>query len=240
MEDIVIEDIDIPIKEDNISLKGTIYFSSETPSRAPFIVIFPALWAHRGSKLVKFFTDRFANSGYYVLAYDYRAHGETAKQTRSNWVKHLPKIFSDVHIVISWILDNQTSRLLNDNIVLFGRSFGGAITLTNGFIDERAKQIIALGTRYDYRTVKRARFSEDHIKLISPKHFLRKDALNNKRILIAHCRDDDVIPFENFRQIKEHLGLNHENTLEFETGGHTFRGHREDIIEYTNKFLKRI
>ena len=78
------------------------------------------------------------------------------------------------------------------------------------------------------------------IKKISPKYFLKKDPLNNKRILIAHCRDDDVVPFENFVHIKEHLGLNEKNAIAFETGTHSFRGHRDEIFKYSLEFLKKL
>jgi len=239
MIDIKTENIDIPVKYDQINLKGSIYSSKNTPIKAPFIVNMGGLLEHRESYLVKYFSEKFAHAGYYVLSYDFRAHGETKKQTGSRWDKMIPKIFSDIHIVLEWITSNQSKRLLENRIALFGRSFGGAIVLTHGFIDDRAKLLIALSARYDYRTTQ-VKFDKDLIKQISPVHFLKKNPENNNRILIAHCKDDQQIPFENLYQIKEHLGLGDENVIYFKTGGHSFKSHREEIFKYCLEFLKNL
>jgi len=239
MNNLEIENFDVPIKEDNINLKGSLYYTSETPKKAPFLINLAGLLDHRDSYFVKFFCEKFANTGFYVFSYDYRAHGETKKQTGSRWDKMVTKIFSDIQIVIDWIIKNQSQRLLNEKIFLFGRSLGGAIILTHGFIDNRVKALIALCTRYDYHTTM-VRFPEEDIVKISPKYFLRNDPANNKRILLAHCKDDNRIPFNNINQIKEHLGLNEENVFKFDTGGHSFKGHREEIFEISKEFLKKI
>ena len=84
------------------------------------------------------------------------------------------------------------------------------------------------------------KFQEEIVQKISPKYFLREDPLNNKRILIAHCKDDERIPFSNLAQIKKQLGLNPENVIEFEDGGHSFKGHRDDIFNISLKFIKNI
>jgi dipeptidyl aminopeptidase/acylaminoacyl peptidase len=246
MVELITENIDIHVKSDNINLKGSIYYTSRTPSKAPFLLNLPGFMNHRDNYLVQFFSEKFAKAGYYVLSYDYRGHGETQKQTGSRWDKMIPQIYSDIHIVIDWIIQKQANRLLKDKIALFGRSLGGAIILSHGFIDERAKLLIALSTRYDYYTIRgRCQAVEDYegeeiIKKISPKYFLKKDPLNIERILIAHCKDDDRVPFENLIQIRDQLGLRDENVIEFDTGGHTFSGHREEIFNYSLKFLEKL
>ncbi|MFX0001107.1 MAG: alpha/beta hydrolase family protein [Candidatus Hodarchaeota archaeon] len=238
--DLKIQNIDIPIISDNIILKGSIYSTSETPLKSPWIIILSGFLAHRDSKFVKAFSERFALAGYYVLAYDYRGHGETAKQTdRIDFIKATPKIFSDIHEVISWILDRQSNKLLDDKIVLFGRSYGGAIILTHGFIDQRAKILIALCSRYDYSTVD-IKIPEDLIKKMSPKYFLKNDMQNNNRILIGHCKDDQRMPFKNILQIKEQLGLSDENVIIYDNGGHSFEGHREELFERVIQFLQKL
>ncbi len=239
MEKIKIENIDIPIKSDNINLKGSIYYSSNTSAKAPWILVLPGLSKHRNSYFAKFYSENFAKAGYYVLSYDYRAHGETAKQTGKNWLKKMLQIYSDCNEVISWIFEEQSNRLLDDKIALFGRSIGGAIILTRGFIDERAKALIALCTRYDYSTTA-IKFPEETIKKISPKYFIKEAPSNNKRIFIAHCKDDPQIPFENFNIIKKSLGLKDENAVEYESGGHSFKDHQEDLLKKSIEFLKKI
>lgn len=240
MEKVKIENIDIPVKTEDINLKGSIYYTSNTPNRAPWIINLPGLLDQRESYFVKFYSEKFANAGFYVLSYDYRAHGETKKQTGSRWDKMVTKIFSDIHIAINWIFNNQSNRLLEDNkIALFGRSIGGAIILTHGFIEERIKILISLCTRYDYSTTV-IKFPEDIIRKISPKYFLKKNPLNSNRILIAHCKDDNRIPFKNLNQIKDHLGLPQENVIAYDTGGHSFKGHRDEIFEKSIKFLKKL
>ncbi len=243
METIQIENVDIPIKSDNVNLKGSIYFTSRTPQKAPWIITLAAFGGHRKTKFIKTYNERFANAGYYVLSYDHRGHGETLKETGELFSKRgyqmYPKIYSDINEVMSWILETQSERLLDDKIALFGRSLGGAIILTHGFLDTRAKRLIALAGRYDYE-IHRIKFPKETIKKISPKYFLKKSSSNNERILIFHCRDDDIVPFENFTHIKEHLGLNQENSIIFETGAHSFRGHRDEIFEYSLEFLKKL
>ncbi|MFX1279997.1 MAG: alpha/beta hydrolase [Promethearchaeota archaeon] len=246
MTEIITENIDIPVESDNINLKSTIYYSSNTPSKAPWIVNLAGFMNHRKSYLVKFFSEKFAEVGYYVLSYDYRGHGETQIETGNKWFEMVPQIFSDIHVVLKWIVEIQAERLLKNKIALFGRSLGGAITLSHGFIDEKAKILIALSTRYDYTSI-RGRYraveekeGDEIINKISPKSFLKKDPRNNQRILIAHCRDDDTVPFENVYLIKKHLGLQDENVIEFDTGGHTFSGHREDIFNQALEFLKKL
>lgn len=239
MENLIVENIDIPVKLDNIHLKASIYFTAKTPSRAPFIINLAGLLDHRESYFVKYYTDKFANAGYYVFSYDYRAHGETKKQTGSRWDKMVLKIFEDIHVVIDWIIESQSKRLLDKKIALFGRSIGGAIILTHGYKEERAKKLIALCTRYDYHTTK-ITFPEEIIKKVSPKYYIKNIPSNNERILIAHCKDDNRIPFENVNQIKEQLNLKEENVLVFESGGHSFKGHRDELFERSLEFLKKI
>ena len=239
MKNLYIENIEIPIKTDNIKLKGSIYFSSKTQLKAPWVIILAGFLAHRGIDFEKYFIKRFADEGFYVLSYDYRGHGENArKNERIDFIKLTPKIFSDIHEVISWVLETQSNRILDKKISLFGRSYGGAIILTNGYIDQRVNSLISLCARYDYTTVP-FEIPNDLIEKISPKHFLIKDDLNSERILIAHCKDDDRIPFENLLQIKEHLGLKDENVLIYDKGGHSFEGHRDELFKKAIEFLKK-
>lgn len=236
MEDINNELIDISCEEDNIFLKGTIYFSENTPERAPFIINLAGLYDHRESYFVKYFSEKFASEGFYVLAYDHRAHGETKKQTGSNWLKQIIKIFSDINTVISWILEKQKDRIFSDKVALFGRSLGGAMILTKGFLDPRAYKLIALCARFDYHTTQ-TKFPEDIVQQISPMNYLKNNPENLNRILIAHCKDDQRIPYTNLKQIKDQLGLADENVLDFDSGGHSFKGHREDIVKRVIEFL---
>ncbi|HUW90855.1 MAG TPA: alpha/beta hydrolase [Candidatus Nanopelagicaceae bacterium] len=239
MNSLEIENIDIPIKDEDLFLKGTIYSSSNTPKKAPFIINLAGLLDHRESYFVKYYTEKFADAGYNVLSYDYRAHGETKKQTGSRWDRMVVQIFSDIQIVIDWVLTHQSYRLLEEKIILFGRSIGGAIILTQGFLNKKVKTLIALCARYDYHSTT-IKFQEEIVQKISPKYFLKDEPLNNKRILIAHCKDDNRIPFSNLSQIQNQLGLNVENVLQFEAGGHSFKGHREDIFNAALKFIKKI
>lgn len=239
MLDIKIENIEIPITSDNITLKGSIYYTSMTPLKAPWIIVLTGFLAHRGSKFVKAFSERFAKAGYYVLSYDYRGHGENRKTNRFDFIKTTPKIFSDIHEIINWVLKTQSIRILDDIIILFGRSYGGAIILTEGYKDQRVKILIALCARYDYNTVPFEMPNELIIK-ISPRYFINKSYLNNERILLAHCKDDNRIPFENILKIKQHLGLQDENVLIYDKGGHSFEGHREELFQSILQFLKKL
>lgn len=234
---IIEEKIDIPIADTNLNLKGSIYYSDQTPNRAPFLINVAGLNQHRGKYLEKFFSEQFASNGFYVLGYDHRAHGETSKQTGTLWLKHIKEIFNDISRVISWILETQRSRLLNDRIAMFGRSLGGAMILTRGYSDPRVDKLIALCTRYDYHTTK-VKFPENVVFDISPMNIIEVGLDNDSRILISHCRDDEFIPFENLKHIKDHFGLSDNNAIIYDTGGHTFSGHREEFIKLAINFLK--
>jgi dienelactone hydrolase len=240
MENIKVENVDIPIESDNINLKGSIYFSSKTPPKGKWIINLAGMMDHRESYFVKLYSEKFAKAGYYVLSYDYRGHGETAKQTGKNVLKMISEIFSDFSEVINWLIENQSHRLLDEKIALFGRSWGAAIILTRGFKDDRAKILISLCARYDYHTVGTIKFPEDIVEKVSPRYFLKKDPKNNERILIAHCRDDPRIPFHNVKSIKEQLGLSEDNVIVYDTGGHSFKEHRDDLFERAIEFLKRL
>ncbi len=237
---VITENIEIPAKKDSkdINLQGSIYYSEKTPEKASFVVNMAGLLDHRESYFVKLYTEKFANRGYYVLSYDYRAHGTTAKQTGRRWDKMIIDIFKDLNLVINWIKNNQTKRLDNSKLLLFGRSLGGAINLSQGYINKNVKAIIALCTRFDYHTT-HVKFPEEIVKFISPMHYLKVDPSNQKRVLIAHCRDDKRIPFKNLIQIEDALGLPAENVLEYESGGHSFKGHRDDIFLESIKFIEK-
>lgn len=237
MTEIIEEPVDIPILEDKIVLKGSLYYSKNTPPKAPFVINLPGLLDDRESFFVKFYTEKFVEAGYYVLSYDYRAHGETAKQTGKNWLKMLDKIFFDLNAVIDWLLRNQSERLKERKLILFGRSLGAAMILTQGFKNENVRLLIALCARYDYGKF-HVRFPMDVIRHISAKDNLDTSPLNNNRILIAHCKDDERIPFENLLHIREHLGLAEDNVIIYETGGHSFKGHREALFKKVETFIK--
>jgi len=228
--------VDIPVDKGDLNLKGSIYYSEKTQMKAPFIINVAGLNQHREKYLEKYFSEQFALRGFYVLGYDHRAHGETKKQTGSLWLKHMKEIFNDLNRVVTWILESQVNRLMDGKIALFGRSLGGAMILTHGYVDERVFKLIALCTRYDYHTTT-VKFPEDIISKISLKNVAIKMHNNNSRILLAHCKDDEFIPFENLDQIKDHLGLDDKNIIVFETGGHSFKGHREEIIQKTIDFI---
>jgi esterase/lipase len=244
MQNLEFEDVDIPIKTDNITLKGTIYYTPDTPLKAPWIIILSGFLAHRGSDFVKDFIERFAKENYYVLSYDYRGHGENRNNIdKFELYKITPKIFSDVYEVVSWVLESQSNRILENKIVLFGRSYGGAIILTYGFKDDRVKKLIALCARYDYSTVQIKIPNDLKVnmsKVISPKYFLINNPNNNERILLAHCKDDKQIPFSNVLEIKEHLGLSEDNVLVYENGGHSFEGHKDHLFKHIIEFLKEL
>ena len=148
----------------------------------------------------------------------------------------MKEIFNDINRVISWILKTQTDRLFEGKIGLFGRSLGGAMILTHGYDDERVFKLVALCTRYDYHSTT-VKFPEDVILKVSPRYIKVKEKNNDSRILIAHCKDDEFIPFENLDLIKEHFGLTDKNVIQYETGGHSFKGHREEIIQIVIDFI---
>ena len=67
MTDLMIHNVEIPTKSDEITLKGSIYYTPKTASKAPFIIILPGFLEHRKSGFLKIYSKKFADAGYYVL-----------------------------------------------------------------------------------------------------------------------------------------------------------------------------
>ncbi|GAG84502.1 unnamed protein product, partial [marine sediment metagenome] len=57
MIDLIIENIEIPTKQDGILLKGSLYYTNKKNSKAPFIIILPGFLEHRQSGFVKIFAS---------------------------------------------------------------------------------------------------------------------------------------------------------------------------------------
>jgi len=50
------------------------------------------------------------------------------------------------------------------------------------------------------------------------------DVDNDYRVMLAHCKDDQVVNYENFEMNKEFLNMKPENYISFEKGNHAFAG----------------
>ncbi len=56
------------------------------------------------------------------------------------------------------------------------------------------------------------------------------DVDNNYRVMLAHCKDDEIINYENFEINKKFLSLNPKNYIFFEKGNHSFAGMETALI----------
>ncbi|MBN1803016.1 MAG: hypothetical protein JW891_16015 [Candidatus Lokiarchaeota archaeon] len=112
------------------------------------------------------------------------------------------------------------------------------MTLTKEILDERAKVLISLCARYDYHTYTGLKLSEEVIHEISPRYYIKEYPNNKNRILIAHCRDDKIIPFSNLVQIQQKLQLSDDNVIIYDSGGHSFKGDKSDLFTRILKFLR--
>ena len=56
------------------------------------------------------------------------------------------------------------------------------------------------------------------------------DVDNNYRVMLAHCKDDEIINYENFEINRKFLNLNPKNYIVFEKGNHSFAGMETALI----------
>lgn len=174
----------------------------------------------------------FHDLGLNVLIYDYRGYG------RSTGRPSEPGLYRDAEAALDWMAG--TKNIPADEIVLFGRSMGAAVSahfarkrppacliLESAFtsVPDRAAEL------YWWLPIRRLL----HLDMNTREHVSGTDTPT----LVIHSRDDEIIPFEHGRRLTEAAGDN-ADLLEI-SGGHNtgFIDSRETYVEGLNRFLER-
>ncbi len=164
------------------------------------------------------------NLGASILLFDYRGYG------KSDGSPSEENVYADAEACYQWLLDHK--GVDPDQIILFGRSMGGAVTI------ELARRVKCGGLVIESSFTSATEMGKRMFPLFPIKYLLRYKFDSIRKIgaltcpvLVMHSPDDEIIPFEMGRQ----LFTAAKEPKQFVTlrGGHNEREYLTDSI-YTN------
>ncbi|MFX1259006.1 MAG: alpha/beta hydrolase [Promethearchaeota archaeon] len=198
-----------------------------------------------------------AYQGYVILAYDARGIGESKKSgKRSNFLKRI----DDYIKIIEWIKSNE--NFSNLKIYSIGISIGAITVLCGGFSNKNVEKIVAISSMSYYKQniitshlmvkfsyymkgIKLSPDEEEHRKL-SPAIAIEKVKKNSskeewgkfsEKVFLIHTRDDNIIEFNNFEELRNILELSDKNQLILSKGGHNQKKNELALVGATLKFF---
>jgi len=199
-------------------------------------------------------------SGYLILAYDARGTGESKKTGKRSDIINRVEDFSQI---VAWIQNNKT---LNDReIYAAGFSIGALTILCGGFHLEVIKKIFTVSAiadfkkniprfnpivwlRYFFKGIPQFLSKETNL-VISPYHVIKNFKEKrfsgseadwkefSKKVMLVHAKNDKIVSFKNFIQIKEILELPDNNLLVFEKGGHVLKKNELSLVSTALNFF---
>ncbi|HMB39726.1 MAG TPA: alpha/beta hydrolase [Wenzhouxiangellaceae bacterium] len=174
----------------------------------------------------------FYQLGFNALIYDYRGYGRSTGRPSETG------LYRDAEAAHGWL--TGTKNIPSDEIVLFGRSMGAAVSARLA----RARPPACLILESAFTSVP-DRASELYWWL--PIRWLLELEMNTREYvagtdtptLVIHSRDDEIVPFEHGRRVAEAAGEK-ADLLEI-SGGHNtgFLRSREIYIQGLDRFLAR-
>ena len=251
---------------DGKKLQAYVYSSDITSDIAPAVLFLHGYGGFAQDFNFESLLSSLCLAGYRIFAYDYRASGRSREKGEPSIFQSsdeifIDLIFKDVNTAINWMYNHKGVN--KENVNLIGASLGGAMALSYPLHDEKLKKIIGICTPHDFSAVFREGFvngpfiSRIYFKLlfkkikdvekflikiheVSPEVKIREDFNYSNRVFLAHCQDDEVIPFgKHFIKNVEKLRLPSENTLIFERGGHEFKGNTAPLVARMLYWLKK-
>ncbi len=249
------------LMDDGISLQGYVYSSDVTPDIAPSIIFFHGMGGFAQDISFEQLLSALCLAGYRVFAYDFRASGDSRLEKEPHILKKLSgdfihRIGDDVPIAFEWMYNHE--GVDQSQVYAIGASFGGNMVLSRLLNESRIKKIVGICAPYDFRKVFEENFKKGDLtkKILyrsiirhvpdedyflrslykeSPCRYIKKEdfsaSIYNKKIFLAQCKNDEVIPFQdNLLHLKESMQLSDENCLIFEKGGHEFTGNFTPLV----------
>ncbi|NHI91271.1 MAG: alpha/beta fold hydrolase [Candidatus Lokiarchaeota archaeon] len=247
--------VKINIPRRNSSLEGEIYRLKEVDyieNPAPTIIICHGY--HSSHERMDWVAVPLALQGYSVLAYDHFGHG--VNRARSNHPRMIAEIIKDFTDILNFV--ESRDDLDNYRIAVIGFSMGGLVALTTGYTDPRVRVIIANCAPHDlsqvytsfsfynkfifrvfYHLTKNNYDDAEYVQEISPKYYVYKHRYAGKRIFLTHCKDDSTVRIDQFNKNKALLKLKDEDTMVFNTGGHSYYNTETLLMSQVLKWLKQ-
>lgn len=141
----------------------------------------------------------FHDLGLEVLIVDYRGYG------RSSGTPSEAGLYRDARAAWRWLTDER--RIAPENIIVFGRSMGGAVA------SELAAQVtpaalIVESTFSSVPDVAAGIYWWLPVRLLARLEFNAADHIGRTTlpVLVIHSRDDEIIPFEHARRLQQAAG----------------------------------
>ena len=257
------------VMDDGMQLQGYIYSSDVTPEKAPVILFFHGMGGFAQDFNFEQLLSALCLAGFRVFAYDFRASGDSRLENEPHILKKLSgdlihRISDDVPIAFEWMYNHKDVD--QNQVYVIGASFGGNMVLSRLLNEDRIKKIVGICAPYDFRKVFEENFKNGSLtkKILyksiirhipdeeyflkslykeSPCQYIKEDGSNTdiykKKIFLAQCRNDEIIPFQdNLIRLKEDLLLSDENCLIFDKGGHEFTGYLTPLVSRILYWLK--
>lgn len=174
----------------------------------------------------------FHQLGLNVLIYDYRGYGRSSGRPSEQG------LYRDAEAALDWM--TRERNVAPDEVVLFGRSMGAAVSAR--IAQKKPAACLILESAF---TSVPDRASELYGWL--PVRWLLHLDMNTREYvagigiptLVIHSRDDEIVPFEHGRKVSEAAG---ENAVLLEiSGGHNtgFMDSRQTYVRGLDRFLER-
>ncbi len=129
-----------------------------------------------------------------ILLFDYRGYGKSDGSPSED------KVYADAEACYNWLVEQK--RVQPDNIILFGRSLGGAVAI------ELARRVKCDGLIVESSFTSATERGKKMFPLLPIKHLLRYkfDSIGKLSsltcpVLVTHSPDDEIIPFEMGRRL---------------------------------------
>ncbi|MHA1293936.1 MAG: alpha/beta hydrolase family protein [Promethearchaeota archaeon] len=266
-----IEKVEIPSSTEGQKLKAVIIRNkNHDPTKKHIGVLFHHGYTGFKEKVYRFAIP-LAMNDCVVLCPDARGHGESKNKIFS--MNDFKGVMADVEKEIDFL--ENLNDVDKEKLIMMGHSMGGIATLFS-YVDHRLKKIVAISAPYDMlemfsknKTVitktinkritkfikKDPEFIESGANLeewnkkISAKYVLKYEhpIPDKNRVYLVHCKQDDLVLFEESVKIKEVLDLPDENVLFMENppkkyimAAHNLTGQVPIIASFIVKIVKEL
>ncbi|MHA1149947.1 MAG: alpha/beta hydrolase family protein [Promethearchaeota archaeon] len=234
-----IEDIEIETAKAGEKIKAVVIRPLNMDKSKKHIgVLFHHGYTGKKEKVYRFAIP-LAMNGCVVVCPDARGHGANKKNKKLK-MDDFKGIMDDITKEIDHLA--ALPEVDSNKLCMMGHSMGGIMTLSAGYMDDRIKKLVAISAPYDmitmfqkHRTVvtrfiykritkflkkdpefiESGETLEDWNKKISAKYIFEYESPlpDNDRVYLVHCKEDDLILFNESEQAKKHLHLPDENVL---------------------------
>lgn len=146
----------------------------------------------------------FSELGLNALIFDYRGYGKSEGE-----IINEEDLYSDAKASLNYLL--QIKHLQEKDIIIWGRSLGGAIaidTAQNRFFSA----IVIESSFFSMDEMAKKQFLFLPVNLLSKFHFRSDKKIKNilSKLLIIHSKGDEVIPLENGKKLFDNANLDKE------------------------------